>query len=148
MIQLREFLPEMQNRVIDFLASVFSESGKFFEPEGRHSSFVDIKKNFIGFWCLFDDEVIIGTVALKKINDEVCELKGLYLFEKYQGLKLGYRLAATAIEFAKIKGFNRIVLDTISTYQKAIRLYNGLGFVSIERYNDNQKADVFMALDL
>jgi GNAT superfamily N-acetyltransferase len=148
MIELKKFSEDMQQDVIDFFTDVFPESGKVFEPDGRHSVFADIENNFICFRCLFDDDRLIGTVAVKKISDTECELKGLYLYEKYHGQRLGYRLAKTAVDLARDNGFKLMKLDTVSTYDKAIRLYERLGFEFTERYNQNERADVFMELVL
>lgn len=148
MITLDNYSSDMHNAVLEFLADVFPESGKTFESNGRHSAFADIEHNFVGFWCLRDDGNIIGTVAVKKLDNNVCELKGLYLYKKYHGQKLGYRLIKTAVDFARENGFDRMVLDTVSTYRRAMKLYEKMGFVFTERYNDNQRADVFMSLEL
>ena len=45
---------------------------------------------------------------------------------------------------AREKGYRRIVLDSMSKYTSALKLYEKYGFTHIERYNGNQKADVFM----
>lgn len=145
MILIKEFSEDMQENTVRFFTEVFPESGKSFELGGRHSYYADIKRNFTGFWCLLDDDRIIGTVAVKKLSDEVCELKCMYLYREYQGQGLGRRLAETAISYAKEKGFGKMVLDTISTYEKALRLYKKLGFAPTERYNNNEKADIFMS---
>ena len=142
---IKPFSLHMQGEVINFLTNVFPESGKVFEPEGRHAAFADIERNFIGFWCLFDDEQLIGTAAVKRLSDDVCELKGMYIYKKYHGQGFGRRLAETAVELAKKKGFGKMVLDTVSTYENAIRLYEKLGFAPTERYNNNEKADIFMS---
>ena len=91
----------MLSGVMDFFSKVFPESGKAFEPQGRHTVFADIEHNFMGFWCLMDGDEVIGTVAVKRLNDSQCELKGLYLYKRYHGQKLGYRLIQTAISFAQ-----------------------------------------------
>ena len=57
-------------------------------------------------------------------------------------------LASSAIDFAKENGFEKIYLDSMKGYDKAIRLYRSLGFMECERYNDNDKADVFMVKEL
>lgn len=145
---IKPFSPQMQGAVVQFLSEVFPESGKVFEPEGRHVAFADIERNFIGFWCLFDDEQLIGTVAVKRLSENVCELKGMYIYKKYHRQEFGRRLAETAVNFAREMGFGKMVLDTVSTYENAMRLYEKLGFVPTERYNDNQKADVFMSMEL
>ena len=148
MFEIRKYSADMRGKVLAFLGSVFPESGKPFEPEGRHSAFSDIEWNFAGFWCLFDEDDIIGTVAVKRLSDTDCELKGLYVYEKHHGMGLGRRLAETAVDFARDSGFERIVLDTVSTYDKALRLYKKMGFRTIDRYNNNERADVFMMKEL
>ncbi len=134
---IKPFSPQMQGAVVQFLSEVFPESGKVFEPEGRHVAFADI-----------DDEQLIGTVAVKRLSDDVCELKGMYIYKKYHRQGFGRRLAETAVNFAREMGFGKMVLDTVSTYENAMRLYEKLGFIPTERYNDNQKADVFMSMEL
>ena len=54
----------------------------------------------------------------------------------------------TVISKARELGYRSIVLDSVSKYKAAQRLYEKAGFVNTERYNDNQYADVFMKLEL
>ena len=95
-----------------------------------------------------DSNEVIGTVAVKKLSDIRCELKGLYLYKKYHGQKLGYRLIQTAISFAQYSGFSQMLLDTVAGYERAMRLYTKMGFMPIERYNSNERAEVFMMKEL
>ena len=147
-MEIMNYSPDMRERVHDFLGRVFPESGKSFEPEGRYSIFADIERNFIVFLCLFDGDSIIGTAAVKRLNDSACELKGLYLYKDYHGRGLGFKLVDTAVEAARRLGFERIFLDTMSGYDRAMRLYEKMGFVRTDRYNDNERADVFMVKKL
>ena len=101
MFEIRKYSADMREKVLAFLGSVFPESGKPFEPEGRHSAFSDIERNFAGFWCLFEGDDIIGTVAVKILSDTDCEVKGLYVYEKYHSMGFGRRLAETAVDFAR-----------------------------------------------
>mgnify|MGYP001625233557 FL=1 len=39
-------------------------------------------------------------------------------------------------------------LDTLATSRRAIALYERSGFVRIDRYNENEKADIFMRLEI
>ena len=41
---------------------------KITELTGRHKMYCNINDSFEDFWCLFDDENIIGTVALKRLD--------------------------------------------------------------------------------
>ena len=49
MYDIREYSADMREKVLAFLSSVFPESGKPFEPEGRHCAFADIEHRFAGF---------------------------------------------------------------------------------------------------
>ena len=130
--------------VFDFTDACFRELGKAFEPDGRHSFYKEIENAFDSFWCLLADSDVIGTVALKKIDDARAELKALYLSKEFRGMGLGRRLMDTALSFAKEKGYGRLVLDSMAQYTQALKLYEKSGFTKTERYNDNEYADTFM----
>lgn len=147
-MELVQYKEEYKQRVFDFTVRCFEELGKKFEPEGRHYFYNDIEKSFVSFYCLLDDEKLIGTVALKKIDDYTVELKALYLDKSYRGQHLGSRLINVAIDEARKLGCKSIVLDSMSKYKEALRLYEKCGFKNTERFNDNIYADVFMKLDL
>ena len=148
MTEIKNYFPALRETVHDFLEKVFPESGKNFEPEGRRSVFADIERNCVVFLCLFDGNRLTGTAAVKRLSDTDCELKGLYLYKEYQGSGLGFELASKVVEAACRLGFERKFLDTMSKYERAMRLYEKMGFVRTERYNDNERADVFMVKPL
>lgn len=139
-----EYSDTLKDSVFAFTDICFREMGKVFEPEGRHYFYNEIDKEFDTFWCLLSKDGVIGTAAVKKINGSTAELKALYLLSEYRRKGFGFKLLDTAIKFAKGRRYQRVVLDSMSQYSDAIRLYEGYGFKRIERYNDNQYADVFM----
>ena len=148
MIQIEPYTNVLRKNVFDFTERCFSELGKRFEPEGRHVFYNDIENEFLVFYCLISDGTVAGTVALKKIDDMTAELKSLYLDKDLRGQGWGSKLMQYAINFANDSGYKTIVLDSMSQYKEALKLYERFGFKSCERYNDNQYADVFMRLDL
>ena len=137
-----------KQQLFAFTEHCFTELGKSFEPEGRHSFYNDIALNFIGFWCMLADNEVAGTVALKELSDSTAELKALYLAEKLRGNGTGKLLLNTALSFAKEAGYKYVVLDSMSKYTAALKLYEKTGFKYISRFNDNIYADVFMKLEL
>ena len=147
-IDLVAYDASYKQRVFDFTDRCFEELGKKFEPEGRHYFYNDIANAFEAFYCLVDEEKVIGTVALKKIDAYTVELKALYLDKAYRGQHLGSSLIKAAIDEAKARGFKSIVLDSMSKYKEALRLYEKCGFKNTDRFNDNVYADVFMKLEL
>ncbi|MBQ6797248.1 MAG: GNAT family N-acetyltransferase [Clostridia bacterium] len=140
----KEYEPEL----IDFLAQCLPQSGRALDIDGRHSFYRDIENIFIAFWCMFDGDKIIGAVAVKELSDTDCELKSLYLLEQYHGMGYGRALLEAAVSFAKKSGYENMYLDSLSTSKRAIALYRKTGFVDTERYNENERSDVFMVLDL
>lgn len=137
-----------QSRLIEFLEQCLPESGRNLDINGRHSCYKDVKKYYKEFWCMFDGEKIIGVVAVKELGNKNCELKSLYLLERYHGLGYGKCLLQKGIEYAKEQGYEKMYLDSLSTSKKALALYRKSGFVETERYNENERAEVFMVLEL
>ena len=82
-----------KEQVFAFTDACFTELGKSFDPDGRHSFYQDISKSFTAFWCMFADDVVIGTVALKKHSSEsIVSGKGIQ--------RQGIRCAAAADSIA------------------------------------------------
>ncbi|MBR6337502.1 MAG: GNAT family N-acetyltransferase [Ruminococcus sp.] len=143
-----EYQKEYEPLLLSFLESCLPESHRCLDINGRHSYYLNIAEHFAGFWCMFDGGNIIGTVAVSELESTSCELKSLYLSEKYQGMGYGKALLEYAIEQAKKWGYKKMFLDSLSTSSKAIALYRRYSFRECERYNSNVYSDVFMVLEL
>jgi putative acetyltransferase len=100
------------------------------------------------FLVMTEDDQIIGTGAIRKIDGEICELKRLWLLFEYHGKGLGYRMMQELLGFARAKGYRRMRLETDQTNQnRAFEFYKRLGFYEIPRYSDNED-DVAMEMVL
>ena len=90
-----------------------------------------------------------GCVAVRDLGDGVCEMKRLFVRPSARGSGTGRALALAAIDRARDRGFTVMRLDTLPTMAEAVALYSSLGFVEVERYNDNPAPGVrFMERDL
>ncbi len=100
-------------------------------------------------YILLCDNTPAGCVALKKLGEDSCELKRLYIRKKFRGNRFGKLLCEKIINDAKEIGYKYMYLDTLAFLKTAIGLYKELGFSEIPPYNDNPvKNSVFMKLDL
>jgi putative acetyltransferase len=90
-----------------------------------------------------------GCVALRKLSDETCEMKRLYVRPKFRGLKIGRDLANTVIAQARKIGYQHMRIHTIRALEQANRLYKWLGFNETDPYEYTPREDaVFMELKL
>lgn len=79
---------------------------------------------------------IAGCVALRRIKDDTCEMKRLYVRPEFRAWGLGKRLIEAAIQQACHAGYTSLRLDTLPGMVAAQGLYRKLGFTEIPAYND------------
>jgi len=78
----------------------------------------------------------------------VAEVKRLYVVPAARDRGLGVRLAAAALDAARVAGYARVRLDTLASMQAAQRLYERLGFRDIVAYRHNPHEARYLELDL
>lgn len=101
------------------------------------------------FLVLLDEERIVGTGAIRKLDNQVCELKRMWLVKKFRGKGYGLQMVQMLFDFARQAGYEKVRLDLADEkhqYQ-ALKFYKKLGFYPIERYNDSS-CNVFMEMIL
>ncbi len=101
----------------------------------------DIQKSYFEnggtFLGMFKEEQMICTGALRRIDDETCELKRLWLLDEYHGQGLGYRMLQELFTHARDRGYKRVWLETDPVAQsRALEFYKQVGFYEIPSYSD------------
>lgn len=96
------------------------------------------------------DGVVVGTCAAIVRDPSTVELAKLAVAEAARGRGIGQRLSTAAIEWARARGANQVVLVSSTRLKAALRLYERLGFARAELPADPgyDSADVYMELGL
>jgi ribosomal protein S18 acetylase RimI-like enzyme len=111
--------------------------GKYAKPGGR-------------LFLVSVGENLAGCIALRKLEDGVCEMKRLFVRSDFRGQKIGNILIEKLIEEAVAIGYRKMRLDTYPPKMaKAVRLYESHGFREIPPYYHNPYGEVlYMEKDL
>ena len=72
---------------------------------------------------------IEGCIAMRRVDDRICEMKRLYVRSRARGLALGRRLVEQLIVEAAAAGYYEMRLDVLAEFESARRLYASLGFI-------------------
>jgi ribosomal protein S18 acetylase RimI-like enzyme len=78
-----------------------------------------------------DDEKIVGTVSLLKVNDDEYELAKMAVTEKYKSAGIGKMLMEYCIDEAKKLAAKKLTLVSNTKLDAAIHVYKKYGFVEI-----------------
>jgi GNAT superfamily N-acetyltransferase len=111
--------------------------GIYFPPDGR-------------LLMAIDEGRAVGIACLKRLRDDMGEIKRMYVRPEYRRRGTGRALLESLLEEAKLIGYPCVRLDNARFMKKAHALYRSAGFTEIEPYpeseipSDFQKHWVFM----
>ena len=109
---------------------------KYGMPEGR-------------LYVVYCDGQAAGCIGLRRIDEQNCEMKRLYVRPQFRGNKIGEKLVQKIIGDAKEIGYAAMLLDTLPFLESAIAVYEKAGFYNISCYNDSPvRTSIFMKLNL
>jgi putative acetyltransferase len=96
------------------------------------------------------DDQLAACVALRPLDEKICEMKRLYLRPAFRGKGLGRVLAEHLIDEAREIGYDSMRLDTVEPVMKdAVAMYRRFGFREIPAYRENPNPGaLYMELDL
>jgi GNAT superfamily N-acetyltransferase len=110
---------------------------KYVKPEGR-------------LFLAYSDDKLAGCIAMRKLDDGICEMKRLFVRDGFRGEHIGVSLVEKLIDEARAEGYLKMRLDTFPQKMgKAVSLYESHGFREIAPYYENPHSGVlYMELDL
>ena len=99
-----------------YVAEILSDFVKTFDPELERS------------WIAEQDGEVIGSVFLARQSKKVAQLRVLFVEPKARGQGLGRRLVDECVRFARLKGYQKLTLETADKLKAASILYQDVGF--------------------
>lgn len=136
---LTEYFTELDRRFIggfDIAAALAEPPDGLAAPNGRF------------LLALTADDTVAACGGIVFLDDEVGEIKRMWVHPDQRGRGLAGRLLARLEAEIAATGRTRVVLDTNGVLAEAIAMYGRHGYVPIERYNDNPYAQHWFAKDL
>ena len=89
------------------------------------------------YLVIFDD-VIAGMGGLRKLTEDVVEVKRMYVKPEFRGKGLGKSLLDKLLETAKNCGYSKACLDTGVFMKAAQKVYRSAGFHDIDKYPETE----------
>ena len=156
---IRPLRPEDMETVRWVIGTVSGESGfgdasatkTKLKPGGYLADLQEVNERYFNkggvFKVMTDRDRVVGTGAVRRISETVCELKQLWLLSAYRGRGLGFEMALQLIEWAKDNHFEQMKVEAFQSQEEAQKLLRKLGFKPTERYQEGP-GELFMELDL
>ena len=97
------------------------------------------------------DNEVAGVVGVRPIEEDLAEMKRLWVRAGFRGLGIGRRLAEASVSIARDGGYRAMVLDTLSDprLDAAREIYETMGFRQVPPYYHNPLEGVlYYRLDL
>lgn len=86
--------------------------------------------------------LLAGTVALRPLAGQSCEMKRLFVRDAYRRRGIGRMLVDAILTEARLIGYQQMRLDTLAHMHEAIALYTQSGFQTIPAYYHNPLPNV------
>jgi len=127
---------QTHNDVLDLLE-------KYFDPQAFEAELASLPGAFASpsrrLLLAYHEHIPAGTVVLRSLGDQICEMKAIFVEPQYHGKGIGRALAEALIEQARLIGYIKMRLDTGYRLVAAHTLYHSLGFQDIKPYYELPK---------
>jgi ribosomal protein S18 acetylase RimI-like enzyme len=140
--------------IVRLVKTILPEFGEVYDERTSESDLPDIEKTYLesggAFEVLVDaGQQIVGTVGIVPVGDGpfstgCCKMRKMYIDPGCRNLGLGKLLVGHILEKARSLDFRQIILETITSMQAAISLYEKAGFTRIEGHAASPRCDIVM----
>lgn len=141
MYKIINYQEKYKKGVTDLVISVFIKEFGFEHYREAYES-IDIMKYIKDggkCWIAIENNEVIGTILLINSEDNIAELKMMYVKNEYRGQGVSQKLFDIFLQYATENNYEKIILGTYDRLARAIQFYKKLGFV--EYYKEKYTLD-------
>jgi putative acetyltransferase len=128
---IQECKKHQYTQVKNLVLEILNEHGFEYDPE-KDYDLDNIEKYYLTdgsvFYIGIVDGQIVGTGALKRIDNNKCEIKRMYVKKSFRNRGYGLKLFNATLEFAQ-KHYKTATIKTNVKLKRAINLYLKNGFL-------------------
>ena len=142
---------------VDDVRSLWREYWDSIGLAGHFQGFAEELKALPGVYVPPDGRLLLalvegkpaGTAALRRLNQDSCEAKRLYVRPSFRGRSVGKALLFRLVEEARLAGYRDMYGDTLMSMTSALAMYRRMGFSEVAAYSPNPTPGaVFLRLPL
>jgi GNAT superfamily N-acetyltransferase len=118
--------------VVQLIGRVYTEYGFVYVPEVEVPDLFRFDQHYAPprgtFFVVREDDVIVGSVGVERLDDGSAELHRLYLDARLRGRGTGRALVEAVLDWCRTQKIRRLILWSDTRFDQAHRLYERMGF--------------------
>lgn len=136
-MEIREYKTEFKNDIAEMILKIQQEEYSIPIKIEDQPDLANIETFYMqedgNFWVYTHEGEIVGTLALKNIENGNAILRKMFVKKEYRGKEFGIakKLLDKSIEWAREKNFSKLFLGTTEKFLAAHRFYEKNGFQEI-----------------
>ena len=127
MYKIREYSEKDKSQLIELWINVAVEEHEFKEWRDEISELNENEYEKI-LVATFEDK-IIGSIAYKKIDDNIAELKRVYVYKEHRGSGIAKKLYNEILILIKQNKYKKIFVETWKNFESGRKFYEKNGFI-------------------
>jgi len=147
-LTIRQFHPDDAQGVEFVVLSVLQEWG--FLPTAKDQQELEAMQSsnpFESFFVAEDPMLgVVGCAGIIRLDDSTCEIRKIYLLQKFRGKGVGYQLLQTCIQEAKNRGYRRMRLEVNPAMALSAPFYLRNGFALADSDGSSDRVVYFKNL--
>ncbi|WP_271783107.1 GNAT family N-acetyltransferase [Aquimarina algiphila] len=141
-VKIRLLEPKDDKALASLIRSVLVEMGvpkvgTAYEDESLNRMYDTYNYSGMRYYVVEEKGEIVGGAGIAPLqgetSDYICELQKMYFLPVTRGKGIGYKMIQTCLSYAKEQGYTKCYLETMPYMQAARKLYQKVGFVSLEK---------------